>query len=283
LKLHNKENIQMTPSLLRQLLPILALTLITSSGTLADTVPIHTVTTTKFTVEDAEVSKAFYEDLLGIPELRRYVDEGRLVEPFMGWVEDGRIGLLDYSEKETLKKSSAPVSAISVPDLEELAARFESAGKQFPIYDLGGGTRISIVNDPSGNTIEIVEVEGPPAVTGARLIVEDRAAAEEWFLEVFDVELDGGIVPGGRIVTDNFDEVFLKMGGGLFFALYEPMDEPPLPKSNYPVVAIYSTDYDGVLERIKALGLYVRERGDGLLFARDPSGNVVEVVRQTAR
>tara|TARA_B110000438_G_scaffold3687_1_gene3694 strand:- start:950 stop:1753 length:804 start_codon:yes stop_codon:yes gene_type:complete len=267
----------MTPSALRQLLPIVALTLITSSGTLADTVPIHTVTTTKFTVEDAEVSKAFYEDLLGIPELRRYVDEGRLVEPFMGWVEDGRIGLLDYSEKETLKKSSAPVSAISVPDLEELAARFESAGKQFPIYDLGGGTRLSIVNDPSGNAIEIVEVEGPPAVMGARLIVEDRAAAEEWFLEVFDVE------PDNRIVTDNFDEVFLKMGGGLFFALYEPKDEPPLPKSNFPVVAIYSTDYDGVLERIKALGLYVRERGDGLLFARDPSGNVVEVVRQTAR
>jgi catechol 2,3-dioxygenase-like lactoylglutathione lyase family enzyme len=267
----------MTPSALRQLLPIVALTLITSSGTRADTMPIHTVTTTKFTVEDAEVSKAFYEDLLGIPELRRYVDEGRLVEPFMGWVEDGRIGLLDYSEKETLKKSSAPVSAISVPDLEELAARFESAEKQFPIYDLGGGTRLSIVNDPSGNAIEIVEVEGPPAVMGARLIVEDRAAAEEWFLEVFDVE------PDNRIVTDNFDEVFLKMGGGLFFALYEPKDEPPLPKSNYPVVAIYSTDYDGVLERIKALGLYVRERGDGLLFARDPSGNVVEVVRQTAR
>ena len=52
-------------------------------------------------MEDAEVSKAFYEDLLGIPELRRYVDEGRLVEPFMGWAEDGRIGLLDYDEKET--------------------------------------------------------------------------------------------------------------------------------------------------------------------------------------
>ena len=267
----------MKPSALRQLLPLVALALITSSGARADTMPIHTVTTTKFTVEDAEVSKAFYEDLLGVPELRRYVDEGRLLEPFMGWVEDGRIGLLDYNEKETLKKSSAPVSAISVPDLEELAARFESAGKQFPIYDLGGGTRLSIVNDPSGNAIEIVEVEGAPAVMGARLIVEDRAAAEEWFLEVFDVE------PDNRIVTDNFDEVFLKMGGGLFFALYEPKDEPPLPKSNYPVVAIYSTDYDGVLERIKALGLYVRERGDGLLFARDPSGNVVEVVRQTAR
>ena len=267
----------MTSSAIRQLLPTLALTLSTSSGVLAEEAPIHTVTTTKFTVEDAEVSKAFYEDLLGIPELRRYVDEGRLVEPFMGWAEDGRIGLLDYDEKETLKKTSAPVSAISVPNLEEVAARFESAGKHFPIYDLGGGTRLSIVNDPSGNAIEIVEVQGPPSVMGARLIVEDRAAAEEWFLEVFDVE------PDNRIVTDSFDEVFLKMGGGLFFALYEPMDEPALPKSNYPVVAIYSTDYDGVLERIKALGGYVRERGDGLLFARDPSGNVVEVVRQRAR
>ena len=266
----------MTPSALRQLLSIVALTLITSSGALADTAPIHTVTTTKFTVEDAEVSKAFYEDFLGIPELRRYVEEGRLVEPFMGWSEDGRIGLLDFAEKETLQKSLAPVSAISVPDLEEVAARFESAGKQFPRYNVDG-VRLAIVNDPSGNAIEIVEVEGPPAVTGARLIVEELAAAEEWFLEVFDVE------PDNRIVTDNFDEVFLKMGAGLFLALYEPKYEAPLPKSNYPVVAIYSTDYDGVLERVKARGLPVRERGNAVLFASDPSGNVVEVVRQTAR
>ena len=66
----------MIPSSIRQLLPIVALTLTVSSGALAQMAPIHTVTTTKFTVEDAEVSKAFYEDLLGIPELRRYVDEG---------------------------------------------------------------------------------------------------------------------------------------------------------------------------------------------------------------
>ena len=267
----------MTPSALRQLLPIAAFTLFASSAALADTAPVHTVTTTKFTVEDAEISKAFYEDFLGIPELRRYVDEGRIVEPFMGWVEDGRIGLLDYAEKETVQKSSAPVSAISVPDLEVLAARFEKAGKQFPIYDLGGGVRLSIVKDPSGNAIEIVEVEGAPAVLGARVIVEDRAEAEEWYLDVFGVE------PDNRIVTDSFDEVFLKMGAGLFFALYEPKDEPALPKSNYPVVAIYTTDYDGVLERIKAHGLHVRERGDRVAFARDPSGNVVEVIHQPAR
>jgi catechol 2,3-dioxygenase-like lactoylglutathione lyase family enzyme len=267
----------MTPTAFRQLLPIVAFTLVASTGAQADTTPVHTVATTKFTVEDAEISKAFYEEFLGMKEVRRFVDEGRIVEPFMGWTEDARIGLLDYNEKETLQKTSAPVSAISLPDLDEVAARFEKAGKQFPIYDLGGGVRLSIVKDPSGNAIEIVEVEGEPAVIGARLIVEDRAAAEEWFLEVFDVE------PGNRIVTDSFDEVFLEMGGGMFLALYEPKDEAPLPKSNYPVVAIYTTDYDAVLERMKARGLYVRERGDRIIFARDPSGNVVEVVRQTAR
>ena len=51
----------------RRLLSVVAFTLIASSAALAQKAPVHTVTTTKFTVEDAEVSKAFYEDLLGIP------------------------------------------------------------------------------------------------------------------------------------------------------------------------------------------------------------------------
>lgn len=50
--------------------------------------------------------------------------------------------------------------------------------------------------------------------------------------------------------------------------------------SENPVVAIYSTEYDVVLERVKAGGLCVRERSAGMFLADDPSGNVVEVVRQ---
>ena len=87
----------------------------------------HTVTTTKFTVEDASIGKTFYEDLVGMPELRRYVDEGRLVEPFMGWSEDGRMGLLAYTVKETVKKSPHPVSVVLLPDLDAVGARFEAA------------------------------------------------------------------------------------------------------------------------------------------------------------
>ena len=237
----------------------------------------HTVTTTKFTIDDASISKTFYEDLIGLPELRRFVDEGRLVEPFMGWTEDGRMGLLAYTEKETVTKSPYPVSVVFLPDLDAVSTRFDAAGETFQEFsgEATGGTRLAMVTDPSGNVIELVERAGPPAVGGARLIVEDRAAAEEFFVRIF------GATPGGRIETDVFDEVLMDVGEGMFVALFEPKGVPPLAKSEAPVVAIYSTEFDAVLQRVKAGGLRVRERSDRMFMADDPSGNVVEVVRQT--
>ena len=249
-----------------------------AAGAAAQTPSPHTVTTTKFTIDDVNISKTFYEDLVGMPELRRFVAEGRLVEPFMGWTENGRMGLLAYTEKETVEKSPHPVSVVFLPDLDVVAARFEAAGQPFEVYsgEATGGVRLAIVRDPSGNAIELVEREGPPAVGGARLIVDDRAAAEEFFVRIFDAK------PGQRIENDTFDEVFLDVGEGMFVALFEPKGAGPQPKSENPVVAIYSTEYDAVLARVKAGGLPVRERGTTVFFADDPSGNVVEVVRQTA-
>ena len=238
----------------------------------------HTVTTTKFTIDDVNISKTFYEDLVGMPELRRFVSEGRLVEPFMGWTENGRMGLLAYTEKEAVEKSPYPVSVVFLPDLDEVAARFQAAGQPFQLLsgDAAGGVRLAIVRDPSGNAIELVEREGPPAVGGARLIVSDRAEAEEFFVRIFGAE------PGQRIQNDTFDEVFMNVGDGMFVALFEPKGVVPLAKSENPVVAIYSTEFDAVLERVKAGGLRVRERSAGMFLADDPSGNVVEVVRQAA-
>ncbi len=245
-------------------------------GAVAQTPSPHTVTTTKFTIDDVSISKTFYEDLVGMPELRRFVADGRLVEPFMGWSENGRMGLLAYAVKELVKKSPHPVSVVFLPDLDAVAARFEAAGQPFQVFsgEATGGVRLAIVVDPSGNAIELVERDGPPAVGGARLIVEDRAAAEEFFVRIFGAE------PGQRIETDTFDEVFMDVGEGMFVALFEPKGDGPQPKSENPVVAIYSTEFDAILERVKAGGLRVRERSAGMFLADDPSGNVVEVVRQ---
>lgn len=67
----------------------------------------------------------------------------------------------------------------------------------------------------------------------------------------------------------------------MFVALFEPKDKEQaiFPRSEQPVVAIYSADFDAVQERIKAEGLRIREFGAGMFLADDPSGNVVEVVR----
>ena len=92
----------------------------------------HEVRTTKFTISDVDESKVFYEDLIGLTEVGRFEDVGRIVEPFMGFGDDGaRIGLLRYDEQETLPKSTVPVSVLSLPDLDPVIQRFNAAA--YPI------------------------------------------------------------------------------------------------------------------------------------------------------
>lgn len=233
----------------------------------------HEVRTTKFTIGDVETTTPFYVDLLGMTEVGRYVDEGRVIEPFMGFGQGGRVGLLSYTAGDTVEKSAYPVTVLYVPDLDPMVTRFADAAYPFRILSgPSSGARIGIARDPGGNTIEVVERPGTVArVAGAKLIVDDREAAEAFFVNIF------GISPGRRYKTETYDEVIMDFGDGMFVALFEPLGEPRRPKSEYPVVAIYTRDIDGVFARVKAEGLDYRTRGS-LIFARDPAGNVVEIV-----
>jgi catechol 2,3-dioxygenase-like lactoylglutathione lyase family enzyme len=240
----------------------------------------HAVRTTKFTVGDVDKNTAFYVEMLGMTEMNRYVAEGRLVEPLMGFGDAGqRIGLLSYTEKEGLEKSPYPVTVIYAGEFDELVARFETA--QYPLMLLPasdtGGVRIGIASDPSGNAIEIIDRPGAPGVAGSRLIVNDRQKAEDFFVRIFG----SGVKPGQRFETEAFDEVLMDFGESMFVALFEPKGVAPLPKSTHPVVAIYTTELDAVIERVKAEGFGYTEFRPGRVFmVNDPSGNVVEIVRQ---
>jgi len=158
----------------------------------------HTVRTTKFTIKDVDTSTAFYEDLVGMTELDRFEAGDSLVEPFMAFQDDGkRIGLLRFTEYENIKKSSHPVSVLVVPSLDAIIKRFNDAN--YPITQhLGvtsagygaseaGGVNTAIIHDPSGNGIELIETGGRATVVGARLIVNDRKEAEDFFVRIFDV------------------------------------------------------------------------------------------------
>ena len=140
-----------------------------------------------------------------------------------------------------------------------------------------GGLRIAIATDPSGNAVEIVDRADMPAVGGSRLIVDDRQKAEEFFLRIFG---ETAVTPGQRFETEEFDEVVMDFGGEMFVALFEPKGVAPLPKSTHPVVAIYTTEIDAIIQRVKAEGFGYTEFRPGVFMVNDPSGNVVEIVRQ---
>ena len=218
-------------------------------------------------------------------EIDRFEADSGLVEPFMAFSDDGkRIGLLRFDEYENIQKSKHPVSVVVVPSLDNIIRRFNAANYPITTYtgavsagfgaSEGGGVNTAIVHDPSGNGVELIETGGRASVAGARLIVSDRKEAEDFFVRIFDV------TPGERIQTGDYDEVVLDFGDGMFVVLFEPKDEPPLPKSEHPTVAIYSTEADEVLERMKAEGLEIQEFGGFIFLAKDPSGNVIEIVRQ---
>lgn len=261
---------------------ITALSMAASAAGQEDPASPHVVRTTKFTINDVDKNTAFYEEMLGMVEMNRYAPGGgeSFVEPFMGFGDaDRRIGLLWFKEQETVEKSPYPVTVLTVADFDGLVARFEKA--QYPLTLLPtsdtGGIRIAIASDPSGNAIELIDGNGASAVAGSRLIVDDRQKEEEFFLRIFG---ETGVAPGQRFQTETFDEVLMDFGGEMFVALFEPKGVAPLPKSEQPVVAIYSNEFDAVLERVKAEGVGLREFGTGMFLATAPSGNVVEVVRQ---
>ena len=234
---------------------------------------IHRVSTTKFTIVDVGGTLPFYSTLLGMQELSRFEAPGFLDEPFMGYAQGGRIGLLAFTEYENIEKTPQAVSIVQVTNLEEIVGRFEAASRPIRLFSRAG-VRLAHVTDPSGNTIELLAGEGPPRVVGARLIVDDMLSTRAFFQRVF------AIGPGTVAESDAFREVILNVGEGLFVALYEPRPAAHFPRSEQPVVAIYTTDFDGVHARVEAEGLGYRMFGEHMFLADDPSGNVVEVIRQ---
>jgi catechol 2,3-dioxygenase-like lactoylglutathione lyase family enzyme len=142
-----------------------------------------------------------------------------------------------------------------------------------------GTLKIAIARDPSGNAIELVARTGKWVVGGSKLIVSDRQKAEEFYAKVFNA------TPGQRFKTALYDEVLMNFGDGPFLALFQPLAEAALAKSKYPVVAIYSSEFEAVVRRLADLGLGYRDvptsrPGMRIIVATDPAGNAIEIIRR---
>jgi catechol 2,3-dioxygenase-like lactoylglutathione lyase family enzyme len=255
----------------------------TTNPTPTATIPAgqpHIVGVAKLIVKDAAASKSYYEQFFGMKEVAYYSGKDVYVEPIMGYSEGARLALFQPLAEAELKKPAAPQALIYTPDFDAMVKKIEDA-KQ-PILRLptaqSGPYKIAIARDPSGNAIEIFSrTTGKLEVGGSKLIVDDRQKAEEFYIRVF------GVKPGQRYVTAAYDEVLMNFGTGPFLALFQPKNEAPLPKSQFPVVAIYTTEFDAVRKRIEEVGLGYRDVKTSrptlrIMIAKDPAGNAVEII-----
>lgn len=239
----------------------------------------HSIGAAKLIIGDVAKTQSFYEQMFGMKELRRYSDPELYEEPIMGFDSGARLALFSPKAEAALQKSLYPVALIYTPEFDALTKRLEDA-KQ-PLQRLpasqSGPFRIAITRDPSGNAIEILARQGKAEVGGSKLIVDDRQKAEDFYAQIFNVK------PTQRYKSPAYDEVLMGFGEGAFLALFQPLNEAPLPKSRFPVVAIYTTQFDAVLQRVTERGLGYRTvktstPGQRIIIAQDPAGNAVEVI-----
>jgi catechol 2,3-dioxygenase-like lactoylglutathione lyase family enzyme len=260
-----------------------------ASAALADE-QVQRVGLAKLIVDDLAKTQVFYESMFGMREAKRYnYDLDTFEESIMEFPAESeqpapRLALFAPNDKieKPLKTSQFPVVLIYTPEFDAVTKRIKDAGHPLRMLGAGeaGSFRVAIARDPSGNAVEIFSRPGEYAVGGSKLIVSDRAAAEDFYQRVV------GGKPGQRYKAPNvYDEVLMEFGAGPFLALFEPKAEAPLPKSRFPVVAIYSKDYDAVVKRIEAEGLGFRKvttetPGLDIIIARDPAGNAIEIIRE---
>ena len=83
---------------------------------------------------------------------------------------------------------------------------------------------------------------------------------------------------------DSYEETILSFGSGTTLALLAPNDniEKPLPKSQFPVVLIYTPEFEAVLKRLETMEIAhtivpTGAAGPKVAIARDPSNNAVEI------
>lgn len=222
--------------------------------------PSHSLVAAKVIVADMKQALDFYQQNFGLKELDREHVEGQYDEVMLGFGSGVRLTLVSSPKEPSLQKSRYPVVLIYTPDFETIVKRLEDA-KQ-PVRRLpksqSGPYNIAIARDPSGNAVEILARQQPPAIGAAKLIVANRKEAEEFYVRVLNGK------PLQYFNTPTYDEVLLGFKDGML-ALFQPKDEAPLPKSQFAVVTFRTRDIDVTKDE------YVTGSSN------DPSGNVVEI------
>lgn len=246
------------------------------------TEPVHAVGAAKLIVHDIGQVRDFYQTMFGMQVVNHYHYAPEVFEEYiMGYEKGARLALFEPNPavEQPLPKSDYPQALIYTDSFEETTQRIKGAGHRLHFLTPRESTerKVAIAYDPSGNVVEIIYAKGANRVGAAKLIVDSRERAEAFYCELFSPEL------AERFDTSLYDEVILRFHRGALLALFQPRKEAPLAKSAFPVAALHTSDFDGVVSRLDELGARYRSvdtRGSGtrIVIAKDPAGNAVEII-----
>jgi catechol 2,3-dioxygenase-like lactoylglutathione lyase family enzyme len=113
---------------------------------------------TFYWVSDMDRAVAFYRDVLGLRLVRR--DEDKWVEFDSG---GRRLALHSIAEGQPMSPGGA-TAVFTVDDLDRAKSELSARGVRFVHEgDVAGYARFASFLDPEGNTVQIIEYEGPSA------------------------------------------------------------------------------------------------------------------------
>jgi catechol 2,3-dioxygenase-like lactoylglutathione lyase family enzyme len=125
--------------------------------------------------------------------------------------------------------------------------------------------------------------EMPTSIGAAKLIVGDVKQNQAFYEQMF------GMKEVAHYQSKDYDEPIVGFEDGARLALFSPLGEAPLKKSQYPVALLYTPDLDGVVKRLQEAKSPVQRLDSGqsampqIAIARDPSGNAIELVSRPGK
>ena len=236
----------------------------------------HIVGAPKLIVADLKEAEDYFIEFFAMKVFRR-VDVLKDIFTETLLVDAAKKHLALFSPKpnieEPLKKTVWPVLQIDTPDLKSVTKKLEAAGRRVHYFTVESN-EVAVTKDPSGNVVEIINRGKITALGGAKLIVENRQASENFYKKLFAIETSE------YFKDETFDEAIFNFSESLYLALIEPTKKEGIVRSKFPVVAIYSEDYDGIMGRLKEGGFEANEFYPGnVMIAKDPDGNFLEIIR----
>jgi catechol 2,3-dioxygenase-like lactoylglutathione lyase family enzyme len=138
---------------------------------------------------------------------------------------------------------------------------------------------LSLLISNFAQAAEPTAAAAPHALAAAKVIVGDMKENQAFYQQNFGLKEVGRERSEGK-----YDEVILGFGAGTHLALFSSPQETALQKSRYPVVLIYTPDFETIVKRLEDTKQPVRRLPQSqsgpyrIAIARDPSGNAVEIL-----